>query len=305
MNRMPRTVEEWIDTACARLSASGADAPRLDARFLVAHVLEIDRATLAVRSSDPLPPASAEALELLVADRERGVPLAYLLGEWEFWSLPLFVTSGVLVPRPETELLIEWGIEFLKGRPKARIAEIGTGSGCIAIALAVELPGATVDTVEISPAAVEVAQRNIERHRLAGRVRLHEGDLLAPLAGEATYDLIVSNPPYIAPGDPRLEPAVAAHEPAIALYDAPGGDGLGIYRRIVAQSGAHLASGGGLLFELPEDGASAIRELLEKWGYSVETRKDLAGIERAMMGSNEVNAVEGPSICARSSDSGH
>jgi len=286
--RNPISIRDALRAVAARLAATAADAPAIDARWLVARALGVDRAELARREGEALPPGPIEELELLVRRRERGEPLAYLLGEWEFWSLPLEVSPDVLVPRPETELLVEWGIELLRTHPAPRIADIGTGSGCIALALAIELPRATVDAVDISPAALAVAARNVARHRLAGeglegRVRLFEGDLLLPLAGERPYDLIASNPPYIAPGDPRLDPAVARHEPALALYDPAGGDGLGFHRRLAAQARPLLAGGGALLLELPEDGAPLVRAICGAAGYSVEVRRDLAGIERALL----------------------
>lgn len=269
-----------------RLTAAGCDAPDLDARWLLEHVIGTDAAALSARADEPLPPDAADRLEVLVAERERGVPLAHLLGEWEFWSLPLFVTPDVLVPRPETELLVEWGVELLRDLPAPRIADLGTGSGCIALALATELPGARVDAVDISAAALDVAARNRARHGLDDRVRLHHGDLIAPLDapldGDGCYDLIVSNPPYIAPGDPKLEAGVAAHEPALALFDPAGGAGLGFYDRIVAEAVPRLAAGGSVIVELPEDGADRVRARFEAAGCAVEVRRDLAGIERAL-----------------------
>ena len=169
----------------------------------------------------------------------------------------------MLVPRPETELLIEWGIELLKEKDSPRIAEVGTGSGCIAIALAKELPTCTVDATDISESALAIANENVKRHHLEARVHLHHGDLVDPLKGKPKYDLLVSNPPYIAKGDPRLEENVASHEPAEALYDPEGGDGLGFYRRLADVSEQMLAEGGVGLVELPEDGAEAAREFLK------------------------------------------
>jgi len=292
-DRAGGTVRDALKAIGTRLAAAGCDAPELDARWLVAHSLGVDRATLARREDEPLPAELSATLETLVRRRERGEPLAYLLGEWEFWSLTLEVTPSVLVPRPETELLVEWGIELLRDRPAPRIADLGTGSGCIAIALAVELPRARVDAVDISPAALAVAARNVARHGIAARVRLHAGDLLAPLAGEAPYDLIVSNPPYIAAGDPRLDPRVAAHEPALALYDPAGGDGLGFHRRIAGEAPRSLAEGGSLLLELPEDGAARLRAICEASGLAVEIRRDLAGIERALRASRVTGTSSG------------
>ncbi len=277
------TLGPVFESVVLRLIRAGADAPHLDAKWLLAHVLAIEPGEVATQSGRSVSAVDLARLDGLVAERGRGVPLAYLLGEWEFWSLPLFVTSDVLVPRPETELLVEWGSALLRDDPEPRIADIGTGSGCIAVALATMLPAATIDAVDLSTAALAVAARNVARHKLEDRVRLLEGDLLAPLADHPVYDLIVSNPPYITPGDPRLEANVAAHEPALALYDKEVGDGLGFYRRLLEAAPGRLFPRGSLLLELPEDGAATVRESAEARGFTVEMRRDLAGIERALL----------------------
>ena len=266
-----------------RLTRAEVDAPHLDAKWLIAHVLELEPSTTFPDDASVTVEEVAR-LDALVAERERGVPLAYLLGEWEFFSLPLFVTPAVLVPRPETELLVEWGSALLRDHPAPRIADIGTGSGCIAIALAAELPRATIDAVDLSPDALAVAARNVSRHGLTERVQLFEGDLVAPIEKRAPYDLIVSNPPYISPGDPRLEANVAAHEPALALFDRDGSvDGLGFYRRLLLEAVPLVHATGALLFELPEDGAEGVAAFARSEGATVDVREDLAGIERALL----------------------
>ena len=266
-----------------RLSRAEVDAPHLDAKWLIAHVLELEPSTT-FPDDAPVTAEELARLDALVAERERGVPLAYLLGEWEFFSLPLFVTPAVLVPRPETELLVEWGSALLRDHPAPRIADIGTGSGCIAIALAAELPRATIDAVDLSPDALAVAARNVSRHGLTERVQLFEGDLVAPIEKRAPFDLIVSNPPYISPGDPRLEANVAAHEPALALFDRGGSvDGLGFYRRLLLEAVPLVHATGALLFELPEDGAEGVAAFARSEGATVDVREDLAGIERALL----------------------
>lgn len=276
------SIGEVFDSIVARLTAAAVDAPTLDAKWLLGQILEIDPSEVLSRRDREIPAGNLPRIDDLVEKRVRGVPLAYLLGEWEFWSLPLFVTPAVLVPRPETELLVEWGSALLRDLPGPRIAEVGTGSGCIAIALATELPAATIDAVDISSAALQVAVRNVDRHRVEDRISLFEGDLLAPLTDRGPYSLIVSNPPYVAVGDPRLEENVAAHEPALALYDVDAGDGLGFYRRLLDASVPLLTPDGVLLLELPEDGASPVAAMAVERGFTVEVRNDLAGVERVI-----------------------
>jgi len=274
---------EWLRQTEVRLQASGSDAAHLDARWLLGHLLELDGSDLLRQAPElVLETSTLSRLESLVSERERGVPLAYLLEEWEFYGLTLTVNSDVLVPRPESELLVDWGIELLKNRPSPRIADIGTGSGCLALALAQQLPETTVDAVDLSEAALRVARRNVEQHQLKGRIQLFEGDLLSPLASVGQYDLIVSNPPYIADGDPRLEQSVRQFEPAIALYEHTGLDGLNFYRRLLAESPDLLQCEGKLLIELPEDGADAISTLGREQGWESEVRRDLANIERVI-----------------------
>ncbi len=274
---------EWLRQTEVRLQASGSDAAHLDARWLLGHLLELDGSDLLRQAPElVLETSTLSRLESLVSERERGVPLAYLLEEWEFYGLTLTVNSDVLVPRPESELLVDWGIELLKNRPSPRIADIGTGSGCLALALAQQLPETTVDAVDLSEAALRVARRNVEQHQLKGRIQLFEGDLLSPLASLGQYDLIVSNPPYIADGDPRLEQSVRQFEPAIALYEHTGLDGLNFYRRLLAESPDLLQCEGKLLIELPEDGADAISTLGREQGWESEVRRDLANIERVI-----------------------
>ena len=287
---MTATVGELLRELTERGRRLDLTIPEMEARWLIAHVLDWPADRVLRDQDTAVPDGARSTLDHLFQERERGVPLAYLLGEWEFWGIPLKVTPAVLVPRPETELLIEWGIELLKDKDSPRIAEVGTGSGCIAIALAKELPTCTVDATDISEPALEVARENLKRHHLEARVHLHHGDLVDPLKGKPKYDLLVSNPPYIAKGDPRLEENVATHEPAEALYDPEGGDGLGFYRRLADVSAEMLVEGGVGLVELPEDGAEAVREFLQA-RFEVETRADLAGITRALVFQSRQFAV--------------
>ena len=267
-----------------------SDSPRLDSELLLAHVLGRDRSFLVAHSSDELDPGNTNRFDQLLARRFAGVPLAYLTGEKEFWSLKLKVTPDVLIPRPETELLVEWALELSnssfprKQESSFRIADLGTGSGCIALALAKELPQAHVSATDISEAALAVAMLNAKRLGISN-IELHQGAWFSAFTSHASrltpYDLIVSNPPYIAENDPHL--ATLAHEPELALTS--GTDGLLALREISSNAADFLKPGGGLLLEHGAEQGSAVRELLNQAGLNhVQTRRDLAGNERVTAG---------------------
>jgi release factor glutamine methyltransferase len=307
------TLTEALAWATQRIGAA-SDSPRQDAEILLAHQLGLSRGQLFTRLREPLRAADAEAFEELVARRVRQLPVAYLTGEKGFWTLTLKVTPAVLVPRPETELLVEWGLEVLGaplspgeglgsgdsgqngphhlpdarpspvadattspgGRDKIRIADLGTGSGAIALALASERPEASVTATDASHAALEVARGNAADLGLE-RVQFRQGHWCEPLQG-GRFDLIVSNPPYIRAGDDHL-PALR-HEPLSALTD--GADGLQCLREIVATAPALLRPGGWLLLEHGYDQGEAVRGLLKQAGLAdIATRRDLGGQERA------------------------
>ena len=255
-------------------SARLAGLDRLDAQLLLAAVLGRPRTWL-LAHDDVRAPAEAETRwRELLARRAAGEPLAYLLGEKEFHGLALAVSPAVLVPRPDTETLVDWALELLPADATATVVDLGTGSGAIALALARSRPLASVTAVDTSQAALEVAERNGQRHGLA--VRWLAGDWFAGLTGER-FGLIVSNPPYIAEGDPHL--AALQHEPIEALTS--GADGLRALRRIVAAAPAHLEPGGWLLLEHGHDQAEAVCALLAQAGLSEpRTRCDLAGLPR-------------------------
>lgn len=260
--------------ADALRSARALGLDRLDAQLLLAHVLQRPRAWLIAHDEDPLEPALAARFHALCLRRADAEPLAYLTGEREFHGLPLAVGPGVLVPRPETEHLVEWALERLAGLPCPTVADLGTGSGAIALALARACPQAQVTAVERSPQALAIAQANGQRLGLA--VQWRAGDWWQPLAGQR-FDLVVSNPPYIAAADPHL-PALR-HEPLAAL--AAGADGLDDLRSIVSGAAAHLQPGGWLLVEHGHDQGGAVRALLAQQGLAhPQTRRDLAGLER-------------------------
>ncbi|WP_369820925.1 peptide chain release factor N(5)-glutamine methyltransferase [Pseudorhodoferax sp. Leaf274] len=251
---------------------------RLDAQLLLLHALghdANDRAWLLAHDQDPLAPDVLQRFDAHTARRLAGEPVAYLLGHKEFFGLPLQVDARVLVPRPDTETLVEWALEHLPAG--GSVVDLGTGSGAIALALAHARPDALVAAVDRSADALAVASANARQLNL--RVQFMQGDWLHGVDGP--YDLIVSNPPYIAEEDPHL--AALVHEPLAAL--AAGADGLDDLRTITADAGAHLSPGGWLLLEHGHDQADAVCALLRAQGFvQVGSRMDLAGIARCSGG---------------------
>ncbi|WP_394695419.1 peptide chain release factor N(5)-glutamine methyltransferase [Pseudoxanthomonas japonensis] len=267
-----------LRAAAARLS--GPDA-RHEAEQLLLHVLGRDRAWLFAHGDDPLPASGAATLDAWLARRASGEPLAYLLGRRGFWTLDLQVSPATLIPRPETERLVELALERLPDDRPLRVADLGTGSGAIALALASERPLAQVVATDLSGDALRVAQANAETNRIAN-VAFRHGSWLAPLAGER-FDLIASNPPYIADGDPHLGQGDLRFEPPTAL--SSGADGLDAIREIVATAPAHLLPGGWLLLEHGWDQGEAIRALLLAAGFvDIATETDLEQRDRVTLG---------------------
>lgn len=268
--------------ACRRLGGQpdGGPESKLEADLLLAHVLGVARAWLFANREHVVDADRARALLALVERRVAGEPVAYLLGRREFWSLPLEVTADVLIPRPETELLVETALDFIPADAALRVADLGTGSGAVALAIATERPRCEVHASESSPRALQVAGRNVAAIA-PGRVSLHLGSWLEPLPGP--FHVIVSNPPYVAAGDPHLAEGDCRFEPREAL--TPGADGMAAIRRIAEDALPRLEPGGLLAFEHGFDQGAASRALLMQLGYThVETRKDLAGRERVTLG---------------------
>jgi release factor glutamine methyltransferase len=265
-----------ITELLAAAAAQGLD--RIDAQLLLLHALgrePHDRAWLLTHDGDTPPDDAVARYEQLRTRRLAGEPVAYLLGSKEFFGLPLQVDARVLVPRPDTETLVEWALSVLP--PAGSVVDLGTGSGAIALALAHARPDARVSAVDRSADALEVAQSNAQRLSLT--VQFQQADWLAGVQG--TFDLIVSNPPYIPMADPHL--AALSHEPLSALV--AGVDGLDDLRTIVAQAGAHLRPGGWLLLEHGYDQANAVCALLTAQGFTqVQCRHDLGGIARCSGG---------------------
>ncbi len=256
---------------------------RLDARLLVEHVACCTHADLLAAPERQLTPEQTARLNELVKRRADGQPIAYLLGRAGFYGRDFVVTPAVLVPRPETELLVELALATTKDLAAPRIVDLGTGCGAIAVTLVRQRPEATLTAVDRSAEALAVARINAERHRVI--LRLVAGDWYAPLAGER-FDLIVSNPPYVAVDDPHLQGDGVRWEPRHALTDGvAGGDGLACIRAIVNGATKHLRSRGSVLIEHGYQQAAAVRDLLAAAGFSaVSSWRDLAGVERVSGG---------------------
>lgn len=254
----------------------------LDAEVLARTVLVCDRAGFVVRLRDEEPVDFADPYRALVDRRCRREPIAYILGEREFWGRSFAVTPDVLIPRPETELIVEEALElFPAGHAPRVIVDVGTGSGCLAVALALEFPEARVIATDISAAALGVARRNAQTHGVAGRIAFRTGDLLAPVT--ETADLIVSNPPYVASGDaPGLVPEVREHEPHVALF--AGTDGLSLFAKLFPSAATRLAPGGRLIVEVGYDQDDRVAGIASRDGWKLShVRQDLQSITRTLI----------------------
>lgn len=273
-------IGDVLRQAAAQLEAS-SDSAALDAELLLASLLNCSRGQLLTRGEHTLDAGSQLRFEALLQRRREGVPVAYLLERREFWSLDLRVTPDVLIPRPETELLVERALCVLRERMAPRVLELGTGSGAIALALARERPDAQLTATDRSPAALQVARDNAERLGLQ-QVCFIESDWFSVLPPQRC-DLILSNPPYVAVGDPALQAAVATHEPAIALYAEQAG--LADLFAIIDAAPSHLVADGTLLLEHGATQGEAVRVRLQQAGYvGIETWPDLAGHPRVSGG---------------------
>jgi len=299
-----RTLHDRLREAQSRLAAAGiADADAaIDADVLARHVLGWTREQMIINQRDPLPAASedgfAQRFAALIARRAEREPVAYIVGHREFWGLEFEVTRDVLIPRPETELIVEETLALDRGAAGSSttkssatgssaaglgdspvIVDVGTGSGCLAVALAHELPRARVIAIDVSTVALHVAKRNADRHGVNARITWHAGSLLEPVDGKV--DLIVSNPPYVPLGDAATLPAdVRDYEPAVALFS--GGDGLATIRALVTQAADRVRKDGWLIFEFGYGQAPAIREIIAcaaAWQLE-KLREDLQGLPR-------------------------
>lgn len=289
------TRREALRRGARLLSKKGLSNALLDAEVLLRHLLGESRTELYRDLDKAIPAFLFAAYQDLLARRAAGVPLQYLTGTREFMGLDLVVTPAVLIPRPETEILVETAVDLLgrEGKP-VTILDLGTGSGAIAVSLAKFIPGARLHAVDISAAALAVAWENARRHQVSGRITFYCGDLFAPLAAsrlQGQVDMIVSNPPYIPTGDLATLPReVRDFEPVHALDGGP--DGLDFYRRIAAGAPEFLRPGGWLLVEVGKDQAQAVVETLSATAHftSFCTVPDLAGIPRVVLGRGRRNA---------------
>lgn len=278
---MATEIRALIDEGAARL-ARVTDDPRLDAGILLAAALGVSRSHLAAYPERRILDCDAtDRYEAYVTRRALGEPVAYVLGRKEFWSLPLLVAPAVLIPRPESELVVERALAHLPRDEEADVLDLATGSGAIALAIASERPRCRVTGADISADAVALAARNARELGLE-RVVFRCGPWYAPVE-ETVFDLIASNPPYVAVGDTRVEKSVQRFEPHEALYAGP--TGLEAFREIVANAARHLKPAGWLLLEHGDTQGEAVRRLLSGAGFdAVQTHRDLAGLERCTEG---------------------
>ena len=267
------TLNAALDYGAQSLAA--LPTARRDAELLLMRATGKDRAFLLTHPGTELTPGQQSTYEQWLVRRARHEPIQYITGEQEFYGLALHVTPGVLIPRPETEHLVEALLEQIPHNAPLRIADIGTGSGAIAIALARHLPHASITALDISQPALAIARENAERHKVADRIRFLESDLLEAVAHEK-LDAIVSNPPYV-PDSEVLDPQVRDFEPRTALYAGPSG--LDVYQRLIPQAWAALKPGGWLLMEIGHGQRNALNELLKEWS-GVSFVNDLQGIPR-------------------------
>jgi release factor glutamine methyltransferase len=275
---------EAIQRSTDFLARKGVASPRLQVELLLAHLLRMPRMQLYLSFERALTTAEMDALRALVQRRGQREPLQYIVGSTSFCGLEIALNRHVLIPRPETELLAELAWTFLRKRDgAAKALEIGTGSGCLAIALAHHAPQAKVDATDISGAALELARRNAETHQISDRVQFSQGDLFAATPPDARFDLIVSNPPYIPSARiDTLEAEVRVYEPRGALDG--GTDGQDFYRRIAAEAGARLRPAGCVMVELDDEGAAATGEIFRRENWTVEgVEKDGLGHQRILI----------------------
>jgi release factor glutamine methyltransferase len=277
------TLEEWLAKGEAQLrTGPHPGRARRDAEILLLHIIHSERAALLVRWKEVLDEAESAQYIELIARRRAGEPIQYILGETEFYGLRFHVASDVLIPRPETEHLVEEVIGLAGRFPAPRIVDVGTGSGCIAIALAANLPNAQLTATDLDAPALALARQNAGRNAVAQRIRFLKGNLLSPVAGEL-FEIVVSNPPYVSTADrPSLAVEVRDYEPPLALF--AGADGLDAYRALIPEAFAALVPAGFLALEIGYGQAEPVRALLAAAGFNaIEITSDLQGISRVVV----------------------
>ena len=276
------TIRRMLAWIAQDFGALGIATARLDAEILVGHALGLARVKLYLDLDRPLDHAELAAIKALVVRRRKREPVAYITGTREFYRRSFEVTPAVLIPRPDTETLIERALELVPADAAARLLDLCTGSGAIAVTLAAERPLSQVTATDLSAAALELARRNAERLGVRERCEFLEGDLFVPLRAAGRFDLVAANPPYIAePELESLQPEIQKYEPRLAL--AAGPDGLEHLRRLCQGAAAHLAPGGSLLFEVGAGQAEHVEQLLAAEGFvDVRSLKDLGGVARVV-----------------------
>ena len=264
------------------LAANGVTEPRLEASSLLGHATSRDRAFIITHADDALTPEELETLRSLVARRAAGEPLQYLTGHQEFFKLDFEVSPEVLIPRPETEIIVEVALEFLGDKPAPIFADIGTGSGCIAISLLNELSAARAVATDASPAALRVAQRNADRHAVTDRLTLIESDCFSALDPVGKFDLIVSNPPYVSDRELETIQREVRYEPRAALAGGP--DGLDVIRTLLREAPSFLRSDSHFVFEVGFGQDLTVEQLIDRevWDL-IEIRRDLQSVPRTVI----------------------
>lgn len=262
---MPPTLKELLDYGCRQLKDAGVANPRLAAEILLRFLLDLRRVDLYLKGTMPVTPDAEREFFLLIDRKLRREPLQYIIGETEWFGLKIKCCPSALVPRPETEIVVERALELIVDTDEPLVADIGTGTGCIAIAIALSRVDAHVVATDISPDALSLARENVVFHGMEPRVALRLGRLLEPLGPDAIFDLIISNPPYVLTSEhSSLMPEVREHEPKMALV--AGEDGLDVIRSLINDAHLHLKSGGLLVFEIGEQQAADARRVVADYG---------------------------------------
>ena len=269
------TIQKLLNWTTKYFTDKDICSPRLSAELLLSYVLEMKRIELYTHFDKPVAGQQLDRLHDLVKRAGQNEPIAYLTGKTEFYSLELNVTPDCLIPRPETELLVERAIEFLQTRTdRQSVCDLCTGSGCVAVAIAKNFAEADIIATDICDAALEIAAKNVEKHQLSGRIQLLCGDLFDPIVPQLDvekFDLIVCNPPYVSAAEfEKLDRNVKEYEPKSALF--AGADGLDVYRKIIEKAGAFLKTGAALMLEIGYAQGQAVRELLERVGCFAEIK---------------------------------
>ena len=278
----PWTIRSLLAWIAQDFASHGLPSARLDAELLISFALTLDRVRLYMDLDRPLASEELARVRALVVRRRKREPIAYIVGQREFYRRSFEVTSAVLIPRPDTETLVERALELLSEGAALRVLDLCTGSGALAVTLAAERPQLTLTATDLSAAALDVARRNAERHGVTERIVFVEGDLFAPLPSDARFELIVANPPYISlPDMAGLQPEIRLHEPALALESGP--EGLDHLARLSAGVQQFLAPGGHVLFEVGQGQAPAVIVQLTAAGMlAAQAHQDLGKIERVV-----------------------